>query len=84
MTKYGVVVGSIRENSFSKGVADALVAGLPEDAEVNYLNISNLPLYNQDFDADSPEEYKSSARQLLSKMHLSLSHLSITEAFQQL
>ncbi|KAA8378697.1 NADPH-dependent FMN reductase [Leuconostoc mesenteroides] len=57
MTKYGVVVGSIRENSFSKGVADALVAGLPEDAEVNYLNISNLPLYNQDFDADSPEEY---------------------------
>lgn len=57
MTKYGVVVGSIREHSFSKGVADALVAGLPEDAEVSYLSISDLPLYSQDYDADSPTEY---------------------------
>lgn len=57
MTKYGVVVGSIRENSYSKGVADALVAGLPADAEVTYLNIADLPLYNQDFDAASPEVY---------------------------
>ena len=37
MTKYGVIVGSIRENSYSKGVADALVAGLPADAEVTTL-----------------------------------------------
>lgn len=57
MTKYGVIVGSIRENSYSKGVADALVAGLPADAEVTYLNIADLPLYNQDFDAASPEAY---------------------------
>lgn len=57
MTKFGIVVGSIRKNSYSKGVADALVAGLPADAEVTYLNISDLPLYNQDFDADSPESY---------------------------
>ncbi|KGB50684.1 ACP phosphodiesterase [Leuconostoc mesenteroides P45] len=57
MTKYGVIVGSIREHSFSKGVADALVAGLPEDAEVSYLSISDLPLYSQDYDADSPAEY---------------------------
>ncbi len=57
MTKYGVIVGSIRENSYSKGVSDALVAGLPADAEVTYLNIADLPLYNQDFDAASPEAY---------------------------
>lgn len=57
MTKYGVIVGSIRENSYSKGVADALVAGLPADAEVTYLNIADLPLYNQDFDVASPEAY---------------------------
>ena len=57
MTKYGVVVGSIRKNSYSKGVADALVAGLPEDSEVTYIDIHHLPLYNQDYDADSPEEY---------------------------
>lgn len=84
MTKYGVVVGSIRENSFSKGVADALVAGLPEDAEVNYLNISNLPFTIKISMLIRLKNIQSSARQLLSKMHLSLSHLSITEAFQQL
>ncbi len=58
MTKYGVVVGSIRQNSFSEGVAKAIVAGLPEGSEVNFLEIANLPLYNQDFDANSPAEYE--------------------------
>ncbi|KZU80351.1 oxidoreductase [Lactiplantibacillus plantarum] len=57
MTKYGVIVGSIRKNSYSKGVAESIVAGLPDDAEVTYLNIAKLPLYNQDYDADSPVEY---------------------------
>lgn len=57
MTKFGIIVGSIRKNSYSKGVADALVAGLPADAEVTYLNISELPLYNQDLDENSPESY---------------------------
>lgn len=57
MAKFGIIVGSIRKDSYSKGVADALVAGLPADAEVTYLNISELPLYNQDLDANSPESY---------------------------
>ena len=57
MTKYGVIVGSIRKNSYSLGVAEALVAGLPADAEVTYLDIANLPLYNQYYDAASPAEY---------------------------
>jgi len=30
-----------------------LVAGLPEDSEVTYIDIHHLPLYNQDYDADS-------------------------------
>ncbi|CAM3187936.1 NADPH-dependent FMN reductase [Lactiplantibacillus plajomi] len=57
MTKYGVIVGSIRKNSYSKGVADAIVAGLPADADVTYLNIADLPLYNQDLDENSPAAY---------------------------
>ncbi|GBG94271.1 NADPH-dependent FMN reductase [Ligilactobacillus salitolerans] len=57
MTKYGVVVGSTRKNSYSEGVAKAIVAGLPEGSEVNYLNIADLPLYNQDLDANSPAVY---------------------------
>ncbi|WP_373747548.1 NADPH-dependent FMN reductase [Weissella soli] len=57
MSKFGIIVGSIRKNSYSKGVADALVAGLPADAEVTYINIADLPLYNQDLDENSPESY---------------------------
>lgn len=32
MTKYGVIVGSLRKGSYTEGVAKALVAGLPSDA----------------------------------------------------
>lgn len=57
MAKYGVLIGSLREHSFSAGVAHGLVKGLPADAEVTYLEIGNLPFYNQDFDADSPASF---------------------------
>ncbi|MHD0290451.1 NADPH-dependent FMN reductase [Weissella tructae] len=57
MTKYGVLVGSLRKGSFSEGVARALVAGLPADAEVTFLPIRDLPLYDQDYDMDSPKSY---------------------------
>jgi chromate reductase len=57
MTKFGIIVGSTRKNSYSKGVADALVAGLPTEADITYLNIGDLPLYNQDLDENSPESY---------------------------
>lgn len=57
MTKVGVVVGSIRAGSFSGRVAKALVGLLPSDYDVTYLEIDQLPLYNQDYDDDSPAEY---------------------------
>ncbi|GGC87290.1 NADPH-dependent FMN reductase [Enterococcus wangshanyuanii] len=57
MTKYGVIVGSTRKNSYSEAVAKAIVKGLPADAEVSFLNIKDLPLYNQDYDENSPEAY---------------------------
>ena len=58
MTKVGVVVGSIREGSFSGRVAKALVPLLPDEYEVNYLQIDHLPLYSQDYDeGDTPKEY---------------------------
>lgn len=55
--KYGVIVGSTRQNSFSQTLANGIVAGLPEDTEVTFIEIGNLPVYNQDYDADSPAEY---------------------------
>lgn len=57
MTKVGVVVGSIREGSFSERVAKALVSVLPEGYEASYLQIDHLPLYSQDSDENAPQEY---------------------------
>ena len=57
MVKVGIVVGSTRKNSFSERLAKALVSLLPEGYEAEYIGIDQLPMYNQDMDADSPQEY---------------------------
>jgi len=46
----GIIVGSLREESFSKKIAKALLAMAPKDFEFNIVSIENLPIYNQDFD----------------------------------
>jgi len=45
-----VVVGSLRKASFSRGVAHALVALAPEALTLRFVEIGQLPLYNQDLD----------------------------------
>lgn len=57
MTKVGIIVGSLRENSFSGQIAENVAALFPEGYETEYVEISNLPLYNQDFDENPPAEY---------------------------
>lgn len=58
MTKIGVVVGTLRKESFSRKWAKNIVELLPEGFEVEFLEIGNLPLYNEEYDANNPEEYK--------------------------
>lgn len=57
MTKIGVIVGSLRKNSYSKGVAAAIIGGFSDTVEVTYIDIADLPLYNQDYDQKSPQAY---------------------------
>ena len=57
MTKIGVVVGTLRKESFSRKWATNIVGLLPEGFEVEFLEIGNLPLYNEEYDANSPAEY---------------------------
>ena len=59
MTKVGIVVGSIRKNSFSEQLANNLVELFPEGYETEFVEIANLPLYNQDSDENIPEVYTS-------------------------
>ena len=55
MTKIAVFVGSLREKSLNKNLAKSLEALAPEGVKFMHADI-NLPLYNQDFDANYPPE----------------------------
>ena len=52
MTKVGIVVGSLRKESFTKKVADNVVTLFPEAYETEFVEIGNLPLFNEDFEGE--------------------------------
>ncbi|MGH8235263.1 MAG: NADPH-dependent FMN reductase [Rhodanobacteraceae bacterium] len=49
-----VLVGSLRKDSLNKQLAHALEKIAGDRAEFRHIRIDDLPLYNQDFDADYP------------------------------
>ena len=55
----GVLVGSLRKESYSRKIAKVLVSLFPEDCNVSFVEIADLPLYNQDYDDEArvPESY---------------------------
>lgn len=59
MTKVGVLVGSLREGSYARKWAEEFTKLLPEDFEVTFLEIGNLPLYSEEYDENEPAEYAS-------------------------
>jgi chromate reductase, NAD(P)H dehydrogenase (quinone) len=59
MTKVGILLGSLRKDSFSKKIAANVATLFPEGFEAEIIEIGNLPLYNQDYDDENnvPEAY---------------------------
>lgn len=56
--KIAVIVGSIRKNSYSLQLAQNLIGLLPEGYQAEFVQIDQLPLYNQDYDsAEPPAQY---------------------------
>lgn len=53
-----VVVGSLRKDSFNRKLADAIVKLAPPEFFFQQVQISDLPLYNQDDDANQAESVK--------------------------
>ena len=51
----GVVVGSLRKDSFNLKLARNVLTYFPENFKHEFLDISALPLYNQDMDAATPQ-----------------------------
>ena len=53
-----VVVGSLRKDSFNRKLANAIVKIAPPDFSFKQVQISDLPLYNQDDDGNQAESVK--------------------------
>src|SRR5450631_1762400 len=56
--KVAVIVGSLRKESFSRKMAKAMIAMAPPSLKLEIVEIGQVPHYNQDFDADPPQEAK--------------------------
>ncbi|AWM86875.1 NADPH-dependent FMN reductase [Microvirga sp. 17 mud 1-3] len=52
-----VLVGSLRKESFSRKIAKALEELAPDGMSLTFVEIGQLPLYNQDDEATPPESY---------------------------
>lgn len=53
----GIITGSLRKNSFSGSIADYIAGNAPAGYVFKIVDISSLPLYNQDFDGEDIKEY---------------------------
>ncbi len=57
MKKILILLGSLRKDSFNRKIAEYLVANPADGLAFEIADISDLPVYNQDFDEDSPASY---------------------------
>jgi chromate reductase len=50
-----VIIGSLRKDSFNRKLAKVLIGMAPAPLKLNIIEIGDLPLFSQDFEADPPE-----------------------------
>lgn len=55
--KIGVVIGSLRKNSFSESIANYIVSVAPEGYEFKVIEIGDLPFFNQDLEDAPPASW---------------------------
>lgn len=53
-----VLVGSLRQESFNRKVANALCKMAPPSLKLEIVEIGQLPLYNQDLDSNPPQPWR--------------------------
>ncbi len=53
----GIISGSLRKGSFSGSIAEYVKSHAPAGLTFKLIDISALPLYNQDYDGADPAEY---------------------------
>ncbi|GAA3893492.1 NADPH-dependent FMN reductase [Sphingomonas limnosediminicola] len=62
--KIAIIVGSLREGSINRKVARSICGIRGDDLDCSMIEIGDLPLYNQDHDANPPEQYVRFRRQI--------------------
>ncbi len=64
--KIGILVGSLRKDSFTKQVAQAAAKLFPQDVHVEFVEIAHLPFFNQDFETPdtAPESHTAFRKQI--------------------
>ncbi|CAN7639417.1 NAD(P)H-dependent oxidoreductase [Trinickia sp. LjRoot230] len=62
--RIGVVVGSLRRDSFNKQLAHALTKLASPEFSFTLLDIGTLPLYSQDYDPDFPQAARTFKQQI--------------------
>jgi chromate reductase len=55
--KIAIIVGSLRAGSLNRKVARSICALRGDNLDCSMIEIGDLPLYNQDHDANPPEQY---------------------------
>lgn len=53
----GVIVGSLRKESFNRKAAKALVENTPSNLSFEFIEIGDLALYNEEYDSQAPASY---------------------------
>lgn len=65
--KIGLIVGSLRKDSFTKKVMENLNGLFPEGYETEFIDITGLEFYNEDIDSGNPPESYVKFREELEK-----------------
>ncbi len=55
---FGFIIGSLRKKSFNRAVANYMASVVPADIDVKFIEIGDLPFYNEDLDAATPPAWQ--------------------------
>ncbi len=53
----GILVGSLREKSYNKSIANYVASEIPKDYNVIFIDIKNVDFYDQDLEENPPESW---------------------------
>jgi chromate reductase len=62
--KIAIIVGSLREGSINRKVARSICGLRGDNLDCSMIEIGDLPLYNQDHDANPPEQWRRFRQQI--------------------